>query len=359
MGFDRRSRQTLLYIAIFLLLLQFGLPYAIPTRWIHHYRVDYETTKPYPATDYDVAVERIAREVRGLNPDDYVILLGDSVMYSGPFGPTESIGYYLEQWSRAQGHPWRVFNLAQPAMQNGDYYTVLLMLKAHGVPLSRVVINETYFGFPERTPDVPAVSRLGYELQRRDPETFGRIQANLSKRFPPKHWTKVVRETALRNFELWRHRDYLRGQLNKVVPIAPTQEVMDPRPWDQKPWLRELMKEPSYQRFVDPKPFDMTSNNPNVLFLERIVELTEGGHVLFVFTPVNQALMAEWVANDNYQANLKRVDAWFAQQPADYINLESTLPADQFVDHVHLLASGYRQVAEMIGRRLVDRQYHP
>lgn len=349
--------RTLAYMAVYFLLLQLSLDAIIPTRWFYHYRLEYEVAKQNMARWLHRAMDEIAADIKRNQPQEYVIILGDSVAYSGPGGPEQSIGWYLEELGRARGRQVRVYNLAQPAMQAGDIYTVLLMLGEHGIPLDRVVINLIYAGFAARAPDPPVVFWLGDELRRLDPETWNQVRPNLEAngwtRTEPS-WQVRLRERLLGGLALWRNREVLQGQINGIIGAAATAgEVRDLRPWYQKENVRELVRQPMYQRMVDPRPFDMSPANPQIALLKRIIAKTRPAlQTLFFLTPLNQELMAEWVQAPGYRENLDRIDAWFAGQAVAYANLEQAIPPDQFADHVHLIPSGYQRLAALLGEHL-------
>lgn len=343
--------RTFAYLLTFLVIINLSVNHLIPTNWFYHHRVDYTTAKNSMERGLGLTMDRMASEIKQNPSQDYVILLGNSVMYSGPGGPEQSIGYYLEEWSREQGHPLRVYNLAEPGNVNADVYATILMLKEHGIPLKRVVVNQVYADFVPLEPNVPGFAWLGDPLRRLDPETWQMVRGNPGPD-DSMSWITRFREAVMGWMPLWRDRNILRAQVEQRLHLKTSAEVMDVRPWTEKPWLANLMKEPTYRRFVDPKPFDMTPENPTILLLNRMVAATEGADVLFFFAPVNRGLLAQDVERPEYQANLKRVDDWFATQPIRYVNFANSIPSDLFTDHVHLTPEGYEQLARLIGAEL-------
>jgi hypothetical protein len=348
--------QVLLWVLAFLLALQFALGRVIPARWIYHYRVDFETVKTDLPLGMRRAVELIAREVRRDPSHEYVLLLGDSIAYSGPGAPTQSIPYYLEEWSRAEGRPWRVYNLGEPAMKAGDIYTLLLLLEEHDIPLRNVVIDLTYFQFSPHPPGESWVRWMGEDLKRLDPVAWREAHGQEN---PRRSLGEQIAETLLQRLALYRYRDLLRTRLLTAAHLQERQEVLDVRPWTEKPGLHELMKEPIYQRFVSPVPFRMDESNPAAVLFRRILAKTRASNLLVFFSPVNQALMKPWVDDPGYRANLARIDAFFAPEGNRYVNWESGFPSNLFVDHVHLTPEGYRLLAQMIGQRLSGQMGEP
>jgi len=336
------------YVIAYLVIIQLFLDLVVPASWVYHYRVPYEIFKDDPHV-IDLALDRIAREIHRKQITDYVFLLGDSVMYSGPGGPDQSIGYYMEKISAARGRPLRVFNLAQPAMQAGDIYIVLHKLKERGLATDRVVINLLYGGFVARRPNPPIVYWLGDDLRRVDPEAWRRHREALLQvpEVRMAHtWRQRLDLFLRRHVSLMAYRATLRDRLFQWLQRS--EEVYNTQPWHEKPWLPALMQEDQYQQYFRPHSFDMTASNPQIDFLQRILALTADRPPLIFLTPSNQVLMEANVAHPGYQANLRAVDAWFANKPAYYYNWESALPDGLFADHVHLTPEGYEVLAGMI-----------
>lgn len=346
--------KTLIYVAIYALILQFIPDRVVPLDWVHHYRIEYPVIKNNMAANLNLAMARAAREIR-LNPQqEYVILLGDSVTYSGPGTPEESIGHYLEQWSRERGRPLRVYNFAQPGMMGADTYAQVLMLAEHRIPLDRVVINQVYSHFAPRPPGEPIFGWLGDELYRLDRAAW-QLAGGTQAHVPP--LTRWVRERAVGWNKIWQYRDILRTHLNRFDPVAAPGEVRDVRPWYQKrEALEQQMDNIMYQRFVDPRPLDLGPGSAHAQMLERTVDRLQGARVLFWFSPVNHALLGKWTDKPGYRANRNRIDAWFEARPVTYLNLEHAVASDLFTDHVHLLPEGYRQVAATLGARLLEME---
>ncbi|HLO02475.1 MAG TPA: hypothetical protein VK191_05120 [Symbiobacteriaceae bacterium] len=369
----RDARWTVGFVLLFCVILQVTIGRLIPVEWLYHYRVDYESVKGNMAAGLHAAIERIDAEIRANPNQEYVILLGDSVTYSGPGGPEQSIGYYLEQWSRGataedraglapqevaprkdQGRPVKVYNLAEPGMMAGDIYTVLLMLQEKQIPLKKVALNLIYAGFPARGPGQPYFGWLGEELHRLDRTAWAKAGGLESQR---PDWTKRFRQTILSPLSIWAYRDVLRARLLSPFGLGAAKEVTDVRPWTEKPTLKELMRQPLYQTVVDPRPLDLTDANPNVYLWNRMLDrLHEAGADVFVyFSPVNQGLMGEWTKDPGYQANVKQIDGLFSQKPIRYVNLESGfMPDSLFTDHLHLIPEGYQRLAGAIGQAFLS-----
>lgn len=353
---------VLVYTMLFLLAAQLVVPALVPASLVYDYRLDYEYFRDNHA-NLDVAIREIGAEIRRERLTDYVVILGDSVAYSAPGGPEQSIGAVMEAIARTERKPLRVFNLAEPSMQVGDIYTVILKLHQAGIATPRLVINLLYGGFVARTPYPPVVFWLEEDLRRLDGEAYDRVRAHLdAARLDPAarppatlaaRFDRFVAGRLYPRFAPLAYRDFIRASLTRLVTGRnPTAEVRDTRPWTEKPQLPRLLEEWEYQQAFLDTPFIMDESNPQVYFLERIMARTAGDRVLFFLSPVNQVLMRTKVAKPGYQENLRRVEQYFASKPVAFLNLEQAIPDRYFADHMHLTPEGYRLLGESIWRSL-------
>ncbi|HEY3314570.1 MAG TPA: hypothetical protein VGL40_04725 [Bacillota bacterium] len=346
--------RALKFTLIYLILVQLLLGLVLPTGLIYHYRLDFNVVKNSPAADYDVVLEKVAQEIKRDKLTDYLIILGDSVGYSGPGGPEQSIGYYLEEIGRQQGRSTRVFNLSMPAMQAGDLYTAFLMLQKHDIPARHVLVNIIYGGFVARNPDPPAATWLQDDLKHLDPGAYDYAVPSLEANHRLKRPTlsEWFRKTIYPRVAILRYRDFIRAAIDKYVPGVGPDEVVDTRPWSAKPGLAGLLQAREYQRLFDDTPFVMDQSNPQVYFIDRLIARAkaQGTDLMFFLTPANAELMWLNVTKPGYVANLKRIDAFFAQRSARYVDLEGTISPALFADHLHLIPEGYRQLAILLWR---------
>lgn len=353
----RLKRAGASYALLYLVMLELSLGALVPTAWVYRGRMDYELVKDNPGDNIDVVIERVRAAIERERLNDYLILLGDSVTYSGPGGPEQSLAPALEAVSQRNGRPLRVFNLAMPAMQTGDIYVMLLKLREHGIEPPRLAINLIYAGFAPRAPDPPAVFWLAADLRRLDPDAYARVRANLAangRDGPPPGLADWFREHVTGRLALVRYRDILRARFLIAIPWRQRREVYDTHRWDQKPGLRELLRGREYRMLFNPAPFVMDETNPQLYFIRRIREAAPHAQILFWLSPVNQVLMADEVREPGYQANVVRIDRWFRRQPVRFVNLEHALPPGLFADHLHLTPEGYQVLARRLHRTLLD-----
>lgn len=348
---------------VFLLAAQATLPALLPLSAVYDQRLRYEYFKDNHAS-LDVVLRAIKEEIDRQDIDDYIILLGDSVAYSALSSPAESLTVYLEE---AAGS--RVFCLAQPSMQIGDIYTVVLKLKEAGISTDHLVINLLYGGFVARTPYPPVVFWLEPDLRRLDPETYARIATHLAAArldpalVPPKtadaRLDRLVSDRLYPRVMPLAYRDFIRSSLLRLAIGADLKpETFDPRPWTEKAHLPALLEQDQYQQAFRDTPFVLDDTNPQVYILERLMAATTGKQVLLFLSPVNQPLMRANVRKPGYQENLRRIDVYFARKTEGvlggltYLNLEHAVPDRYFADHLHLTGAGHRLLAGMLWQAL-------
>lgn len=346
-------KSSLRYVLSYLLLIQILLGHFVPTEWFYQHRVQYEIFKSDP-TVLDLAIDEMKIRVDKEHLTEYVVILGDSVGYSGPGGPEQSMGAFMEQISQANGAPLRVFNLALPAMQMGDVYTTLLKLQRRGLRPRHVVINILYAGFVARNPAPPSTFWLTDDLKELDPESWTafreQLEANDRVQQEP-FFSGIIRRYVSPHASLLRYRGVLRHRLVHGL-TGPGGEVSDTRPWREKPWLQDLVQGWQYQHGFNPTPFDMSERNAQIYFLQRLIALMTDGNLLIYLSPTNQELMKQNVTVPGYQENITRIERWFQGRPVHFVNLESAFDQRFFADHVHLTPEGYRDLAGILLERL-------
>lgn len=323
----------------------------------YNHRMEYPMVKNNTA-NIDVILDQIHRRIEHDNVRDYIILLGDSVAYSGPGSSQQSIGPYLEQYYQEQGEVITVFNLAMPAMQVGDIYTMLLKLDQHNISTDRLIFNVIYAGFAERQPDPPIVFWLQDDLSRLDHTAFENIKPALEanqwtteKNFPEK-----VNHLVTNNLTLFSYKDFIKAdvihRIDAFHGIKRDDSLGDNRPWYEKEGLKEALNTPAYQKGFSINAFDMSKTNPQICFLDKIARHQEGKKALVFLGPVNPELM-EQVNLPEYQDNLQQIQHYFSNDDWQYIDFHGQIDENLFTDHVHLIAEGYQVLARELGENFV------
>lgn len=346
-------KKTAVYLLLFLLIIELILPGVVPLKSAYDSRMNYTVVKDNPA-NIDVVLDQIKHQIDSQNIKDYVIILGDSVAHSGPGPADESIGARLQEYYLLAGQKKAVFNLAMPAMQTGDIYTMILKLDEHGISTENLIINLIYAGFVERKPDPPVVFWLQKDLARLDPASYEQVTPQLTangkiaREGPTQKLNRIITE----RLAIFRYKDFIKADLqHRFYELTDRQEenaLGDPRPWYQKEGLQKLLASPEYQRGFAVKPFDMSQGNPQIFFLEKIIKHQQGKKTLVFMAPVNYELVPQ-VHDAGYQSNLQTVKDYFAVRQVAYIDFHGLVDQRLFSDHVHLIGPGYSLMAQRLG----------
>lgn len=351
------------YVIVFLLIIELLLPGLVPLNSAYNYRMNYASVKDNP-NNIDVILDQIGRQIKKQHLQDYIIILGDSVAYSGPGPAEQSIGPRLEEYYRQKGETRKVFNLAMPAMQVGDIYTMLLKLDQHGISTDHVIVNLIYAGFVERKPDPPIVFWLQKDLARLDPVSYKQIkpqlQANnvIAKEGPARKLNRFITT----RLAIFRYKDFIKADLQQypqqLTGKKPDTSLGDYRPWYEKEGLRKLLDTPVYQKAFAAKTFNMSPDNPQIYFINKIIKHQQGKNTLIFMAPVNAELMPQ-VNQPSYQQNLQAVNKYFAARSVNYIDFHGRVDQRLFSDHVHLTGAGYQLIAQRLGEEFAAGEKQP
>ncbi len=344
------------YVLGYLLLIQLALPYLLPFDLIFRDRMDYNLVKDN-LSSIDVILDNISRQIRQEHLENYIIILGDSVAYSGPGDASQSIGHYMQDLADESSllSPPRIYNLSMPAMQMGDIYTMLLKLDEHQISTQNLIVDVAYQGFVVRNPDPAIVFWLQEDLKALDRVSYDHVLGNLEANT---HHNDSTLQTDVHKL-LWENVAILRcsgfvkkGMLQEgraIIGAGPMDDsIGDARVWSAKPGLREFLRQAEYERDFSPQDFDLSNDNPQIYFLDNIIAHQQGKHTLVFMAAANQELMNDKVSAPGYVRNLQQVDNYFKSQPVQYINMYGQINSDLFSDHLHLVADGYRELARML-----------
>jgi len=346
--------KTFKYVVIYLLAIQLILPYIIPLELVYQERLDYNLVKDNMES-LDIALEGISHQIKSENLQDYVVILGDSIAFSGP-GPSQaSIGHYLQELADDSTAPARVFNLSMPAMQMGDIYLLLLKLDHYGISSDNLILNVDYKGFTERQPGPPIVFWLQDDLKYLDADSLDLVRQNLqaNHKLPSSDLSASIHRFLWNYAEMFRYSAMIRKGLQHLagsaLGAAPGDDsIGDARAWNQKPGLRQILEREEYQQEFNPAPFDMNKDNLQVFFLDKLVAHQQGKHTLIWLAGANQELMRPEVSNPGYLDNMERIDRYLAGQPVSYVNANGKIQDALFSDHLHLTAAGYQELARLL-----------
>ncbi|WP_127581485.1 hypothetical protein [Paenibacillus koleovorans] len=341
------------YVVLFLLIIQFLLPSGLRLSNVYHNRLDYDKVKSN-LHDIGAVMEQIQKEVKRKDLKDYIVILGDSILFGSPGNSNQVINAYMEQ---EQGAP-AIFNLSLPANQPGDIYTMMLMMDRYGLSSDNLILNIRYASFIERDPYPSAVFWLQDELRKYDREAYDRVLPQLKSAGykPPSslydRYKHMLHEQIMPSLELFRYQDFIKKGINYnykhlVNEPIPDDALGDTRPWKEKDFADFMTDESLINSFSD-KAFVMTEESPDIYFLNKMIAHQKGKRTLFLLSGTNHEMMSEYVTKPGYKMNLELIDRYMANQPVGYVNLEGRMSNDLFTDHTHFIPAGYEELADVI-----------
>lgn len=348
------------YVVLYLILLQFFIPYLVPMREVYHYRIDYDLTIAEP-NNVDAALDQISREISSNPEDEYIVMLGDSVFYGSPGNSDQSPNAFMEQRALqdTETHIKKVYNLSLPAMQLGDLYTMLLKLDEHGISTDKLIFNIRYPSFMPREPWPPVVFWMQKQLKSTDPEVFAHVRPQLeaSKYMLPdtlyEKYKSIIYDELLHRIPIYTYKDFLQKSWEhlklswKGEPV-PDDALGDPRPWYVKEGLKTYLESDEIVNSYTDQPFDFSENSLDVFFLDQILEHQQGKDTLVVMTGINQELMEHHVTKQGYKDNMEQIDRYFEDKQVRYINLEGRMDDALFSDHTHFTPEGYEELGNLL-----------
>ncbi len=352
-GLQGRVSPVIMYTVTSLVLFQVVFAALAPLSLVYNNRMDYNVIKDNLA-GVGATLDLIARDIRTRRLQDYVILLGDSVPYSGPGGPSQSVSKHMNDVAREACLP-PVYNVAIPAAQMGDFYTLLLMLERRSVSTDHVMLNLTYAGFVKREPDPPIVYWLEKDLRKLDPAAYALAAADLAasseNKNRPGEIESFLEYSVYSRIPTLKYRSHIRMAAQYRLGTA-SQVLGDTRPWYEKEGLKQGLKPSIYQNQFDATPFVLDDSNLNVVFLRLIAGHLRGKELLVYMSPLNKTLMRQQTSTLGFMQNEDKLDSFLKEEAADYgfqyVDLCDAISHDLFSDHVHLVANGYKALADIL-----------
>lgn len=345
-------KKIIIYSVIYFVIFQFSIIYLIDAETIYDNRVKYDVIKNDPR-NMDITLEYIKNTIEKEGLEEYVIMIGDSVGYGTPCPSDMTISSYLEQDMRGSGANIRVFNLAMPAMQTGDMYTVMLRLQENDISLENVILDVTYEGFVERTPDPSPVFWFSEDLKRLDEESYREFEKLivLNQKVEKNEFKESlapIKHGIFKNIPVFKYRDYMRVQM--LSGIDKHRESL--KPWYEKDFLKNLIKQYEYNRGFSDREFDMTNKNPQIYFIDKILDMQKGKNTMVFFCATNRDLLDEYMT-EGYMDNIIRVDQYFeSKDEIQYMDFNGNVEQNLFSDHIHLLPDGYKMVADTVFEKI-------
>lgn len=352
------------YVIVYLIALQFLFPYAFKLSDVYHNRMDYTLMlNNNNMHDIDAVLEQVKRDIDRHDRTDYIVMLGDSVFYGSPGSSDQAVNVFLQQKPGAPA----IYNLSFPAMQIGDFYTMLLKLDKFGISTDRLLFNIRYASFVPRNPGPRSVFWLGNDLRKLDHEAYEHVLPQLkasdfkTPEDPYQYFQRALHEDWLPHLSLMRYKDYVRQDLQHLwlkvrgKPI-PSDALDDSRTWHvKKAWQESqgidygrFLQDPQLIASFSDKPLDLSENNWDVYFLNKMLEHQKGKKTWVVLSGTNHDLMKEAVEKPGYKANLQAIDRMMAGKDVVYVNLEGVMAGDYFSDHTHFTPEGNAKLADVL-----------
>lgn len=334
-----------------MLATQIAISQFVTLHTMYEDRMDYNMFLQDTRT-VELVMDEMAEKINKQNLQNYIILIGDSVAWGTNVSADNSLGYYLNELAlQDQDAQATVFNLSLPSLHPGDIYTMLLMLEERGIATDKLIIGQSYAAFADRIPWPRAVFWLGDYLRELDSQAFQDVLPHLEANHYvyESGWKRTeldMMEQLLNTVPLYKYKSVLAGYAKRLW--KGTTLLGDPRPWYEKGFLESKKEGAQYKSFFRPSAFDMSKNNWGIYFMERILRHQEGKQTLVFIPGANAELSKLEVQHEGYQANLAKLDQYFANQNVSYMNLGGRIPPEEFTDHVHLTAAGNQQLARML-----------
>lgn len=338
------SKKVLIFMSLYILIIQFFLQHFIPVNLVYENRLIYEVIKD-DSSDIDVALKAIKRIIKKEAPRDYIIFLGDSVGYGRPDSSKLSVTYFLNELAKSNKKDFLIFNLSIPAMQTGDYYTILLMLDKYGISHENVILDISYMGFSIKETNDPyeAVYWFNDELLEYGFKTWYKSDKSLLDK---------TKSKIAGSISVFQYRNYIQYYFETIIEdkIIKSEENDEPvLPWCENPFVvNEIIHDPFVKKSVSDAPIKMDSSNPQVYFLDLIIKMQKDKNLFVYLSPSNHGLLKEDVAKEGYRENLERISQYFKDADVKYTDCHFEIEDKYFSDHIHLTPSGYKKLAHFL-----------
>ena len=351
---NKRIPASIYFIVLFLLILQIFTPYLVPINEIYHYRLSYNLIINNH-NDFNVALDKIKRDIDKRKLKDYVIILGDSVFYGSPGESEDTFNAFIEK-DLDRGRAQQIYNLSLPASQMGDIYATLLKLDQHGISTEHLIFNVRYASFVPRYAYESALFWWLDDLRSMDIEAYQRSLPIEGTEIPfTKPYVKFkngLENVVLPYFNVFSYKDYLNATLNhawmrKTGSIVPSDELGPSKPWYEKD-TKDYLEQPEIKKAFSEEAIDLTEKNVDIYFINKIIEHQKMKDTLLVLTGTNHSLMKDFIDKPGYQENSKKINDYLAAQPIKFLNLEGSIPDNLFTDHTHFMPEGYRELGRLV-----------
>jgi hypothetical protein len=342
-------KKIFIFILVFLLLTQFTIPFFIPSTIIYNERIVYDAFKNNEFV-INTTIQQIKSIIKKDNLKNYIIILGDSVGYSTPCLPENSIGHYMNLISKREGKDIRVFNLSVPSMMVGDIFTMIKLLDSYGISTQNLIIDFCYWEFFASKP----VFWLNTNLKSLDPKEYIKMVENkkIEKDSPWVNVKNEIKNTLFTKISIIKYSEFLKVAVKKKVNFYLKEAPTPVTPWYTKKDLPATMKKPENTWYYSDKPFQLDDSNPQIYFLNKIIDMQKGKNTLIFLTAMNDKLLSGATSKPGFIENMKKIDNYFSDKDVKFVNYNKKIDYNNFSDHVHLIQEGYRILSEDLWKRI-------
>jgi hypothetical protein len=298
----------------------------------------------------DTTLKTIKKIINKENLKNYIIILGDSVAYSNPCPPENSIGYYMNSISKNEGKNIRIFNLAAPSMMIGDIYTMLKLLEKYDISTQNLIVDFCYWEFGVKNP----VFWLTNHIKDLEPEIYKTVVLPRQKG-KGNLWSNIkwrIISNLNSNISLLEYREFITFNLKKKVNYFLHEATPTVSPWYKKSSLPSIMKNPENKWFYSDNPYTFDKKNPDIYFLDKIIEMQKGKNTVFFLSAMNEKLLGDGASKLGYIQNMNKIDAYFGSKNVKFVNYNKKIDYNLFTDHVHLIPQGYKFLAGDLWKRI-------
>ncbi|MCX7747081.1 MAG: hypothetical protein N2645_09355 [Clostridia bacterium] len=344
-------RRGLIFLLVYILLIQFALPFLIPSSIVYNHRMKYDVIKNN-IDNVEAVLKKIKEDIKERKLKEYVVILGDSVAYSSPGGEDTSIAYYMNGLAEKEKSPLKVYNLALPSNYPGDLYTMIKLMDTYGISTDHLIINFIYSEFLS-TDKSTGIFWMSQYLRDVDYEAFEKIYVGRIFEKDKLYSFKKMRERLMhilnKEVPLLVYKDYIRnGFIDKIRETvdADYKKAVNIRPWYEKKDLPKIMLEEKNKWYYSDTPFIMDERNASIYFINKIMEHQKNKDTIVFLAASNRKLIPEATSKKGYNDNLRKIDEYFKGKPVTYINYDGKIDYNLFSDYVHLIPKGYEFLAK-------------
>lgn len=342
-------KKAFCFTLLFFLLTQFTIPYLIPQTVVYNERIVYDVFKNNE-TSINTTIQQVKRTIEEENLKDYIIILGDSVGYSTPCQPENSIGHYLNLISKREGKAVRVFNLSAPSMMAGDIYTMIKLLNSYGISTQNLIIDICYWEFFVSKP----VFWLNYNFKSLDYPDYKKMVED-KKKEKDSTWTEIkndIRNTLLNKISILKYSGFVKVKVKQKVNNCLKDTKIAVAAWYTKKDLPAIMKKPENSWYYSDKAFKLDDSNSQIYFFNEIIAMQKGKNTLIFLAAMNDKLLAGAASKPGYIENMEKVNTYFSKKAVKFVDYNGKIDYNNFSDHVHLTQEGYRLLSEDLWKRI-------